>query len=181
MFNFDIEFLGLDHNYLLIQYLLLENYKKTGETNIQSSKDYFIGSDRDISKIGLSNLLLYNKTPNEIEVMASEKSVLNVQLLPPYEGLKNIKLVLPPYESVAIVGIRLTNNEVKFGYGFQLSITNHSNKNIEQDKWKKNNGDKFVDFLKFNINNNPESMGLRTGQYKYVGKDFAQRIPNKLL
>ena len=177
LFNFDIEFLGLDHNYLLIQYLLLENYKKTGETNIQSSKDYFIGSDRDISKIGLSNLLLYNKTPNEIEVMASEKSVLNVQLLPPYEGLKNIKLVLPPYESVAIVGIRLTNNEVKFGYGFQLSITNHSNKNIEQDKWKKNNGDKFEDFLKFNINNNPESMGLRTGQYKYVGKDFAQRIP----
>ena len=176
--DFDIEFLGLDHNFLLIQYLLLENYKKTGETNLESSKDYFIGSDRNVSKIGLSNLLLYNKTENEIEIMASEKSVSNVQLLPPYEGLKNIKLVLPPYESVAIIGIRLTNNSVTFGYGFQLSLTGNSSHSVDPDKWKNNNGEKFADFLKFTINsNNPESTGLRTGQYKYVGKELAQSMP----
>ena len=171
--DFDIEFLGLDPNFLLIQYLLLENYKKTGLTNLESSKDYFVGSDRELSKIGLSNLLLYNKTGKEVEVMASGKVVSNVQLLPPYEGLKNIKIILPPYESVAIVGIRLTNNAVNFSYGFQLSMKG-GNQNYDPNRWKLNKGDKFANFLKFNINNNPETMGLRTGEYKYVGKKFAQ-------
>ena len=171
--DFDIEFLGLDPNFLLIQYLLIENYKKTGLTNLESCKDYFVGSDRDLSKIGLSNLLLYNKTGKEVEVMASGKVVSNVQLLPPYEGLKNIKIVLPPYESVAIVGIRLTNNAVNFSYGFQLTIKG-GNKETDPDRWKLNKGDKFINFLKFNINNNPETMGLRTGEYKYVGKNLAK-------
>ena len=176
--DFDIEFLGLDHNFLLIQYLLLENYKKTGETNLESSKDYFIGTDRDLSKIGLSNLLLYNKTGSEIEVMATGKVVTNVQLLPPYEGLKNIKIILPPYESVAIVGIRLSNNAVNFSYSFQLSLSGGSRQNNDPNRWKYNNGDKFANLLKFNIiNNNPETMGLRTGEYKYVGKDYAKLMP----
>ena len=175
--DFDIEFLGLDHNFLLIQYLLLENYKKTGENNLSSSKDYFIGSDRDLSKYGLSNLLLYNKTGKEIEVQASGKVVTNIQLLPPYEGLKNIKINLPPYESVAIVGIRLSNNCVNFSYGFKLVMSGGSKSN-DPNRWKQNNGDKFANFLKFNIiNNNPETMGLRTGEYKYVGRNLAQFMP----
>ena len=171
--DFDIEFLGLDPNFLLIQYLLIENYKKTGIANLESSKDYFVGSDRDVSKIGLSNLLLYNKTGKEVEVMASGKAVSNVQLLPPYEGLKNIKITLPPYESVAIVGIRLSNTAVNFSYTFQLSMKG-SNTNTDPNRWKLNEGEKFANFLKFNINNNPETMGLRTGEYKYVGKKFAK-------
>ena len=176
--DFDIEFLGLDDTFLLIQYLLLENYKKTGETNLESSKDYFIGSDRELSKIGLSNLLLYNKTGKEIEVMASGKVVSNIQLLPPYEGMKNIKIILPPYESVAIVGIRLSNNAVNFSYGFQLSLSGGYKHVTDPGRWKNNNGDKFANLLKFNIiNNNPETMGLRTGEYKYVGKDFAKLMP----
>ena len=175
--DFDLEFLGLDHNYLLIQYLLLENYKKTGANNLASSKDYFIGSDRDISKFGLSNLLLYNKTGKEMEVRASGKAVSNVQLLPPYEGLKNIKIILPPYESVAIVAIRLSNNCTNFSYGFNLVMSGGS-KNYDPNRWKQNNGDKFSNLLKFNIiNNNPETMGLRTGEYKYVGKNLAQLMP----
>ena len=176
--DFDIEFLGLDHNFLLIQYLLLENYKRTGETNLESSKDYFIGSDRDISKFGLSNLLLYNKTGKEIEIKASGKVVSNIQLLPPYEGLKNIKINLPPYESVAIIGIRLSNNAVNFSYGFQLSINGGASKSNDPNRWKLNNGEKFANLLKFNIiNNNPETMGLRTGEYKYIGKNLAQFMP----
>jgi hypothetical protein len=175
--DFDIEFLGLDHHFLLIQYLLLENYKKTGANNLASSKDYFIGTDKDLSKSGLSNLLLYNKTGKEIEIKASGKVVSNVQLLPPYEGLKNIKINLPPYESVAIVGIRLSNNATNFSYGFQLTMSGGS-KNYDPDRWKQNNGDKFANYLKFNIiNNNPETMGLRTGEYKYVGKNLAQLMP----
>ena len=58
--KFDIEFIGLDRDFLLIQYLLLENYKKVGENNLNSSKDYFIGGDKETSKNGLSNMLLYN-------------------------------------------------------------------------------------------------------------------------
>ena len=176
--NFDIEFLGLDHNYLLIQYLILENYKKTGEANLESSKDYFIGNDRDLSKGGLSNLLLYNKTSHEIEVKASEKNVSNVQILPPYEGLKNIKITLPPYGSAAILGIRLTNDTVTFSYGFQLAMTRSKNEENDPEKWRENNPEQVENLLKFEINNNnPETTGLRTGEYKYVGKNFAQHTP----
>ena len=52
------------------------------------------------------------------------------------------------------------------------------NKNYDPDRWKQTNGDKFANYLKFNIiNNNPETMGLRTGEYKYVGKNLAQLMP----
>jgi len=174
--EFNIEFLGLDHNFSLIQYLLLENYKITGANNLASSKDYFIGTDKDLSKAGLCNFLLYNKTGKEIEIIASEKDVTNVELLPPYEGLTNLKINLPPYESVAIVGIKLFNFVTKFSYGFQTTISGES-KNDDPDKWMQTNGDKFANLLKFNIINNPETSGLRTGEYKYVGKDLAKLMP----
>ena len=46
------------------------------------------------------------------------------------------------------------------------------------NKWRENNGDKYSNFLKFNIiNNNPETSGLRTGEYKYVGRNLAQQMP----
>ena len=96
--KFDIEFIGLDRDFLLIQYLLLENYKKVGENNLNSSKDYFIGGDKETSKNGLSNMLLYNKTGKEIEITATAKKVTNTDLFPPYNGLTNIKIFLPPYD-----------------------------------------------------------------------------------
>ena len=175
--KFDIEFIGLDRDFLLIQYLLLENYKKVGENNLNSSKDYFIGGDKETSKNGLSNMLLYNKTGKEIEITATAKKVTNTDLFPPYNGLTNIKIFLPPYESVAIVGIRLTNQSVNFNFNFQLSIKGFDKKE-DPEKWKKNNGDKYSNLLKLNIiNNNPETMGLRTGEYKYIGKKLAQQMP----
>ena len=175
--DFDIEFLGLDQNFQLIQYLLLENYKKTGENNLLSSKDYFVGTDKNVSKFGLSNLLLYNKTGKEMEVKASAKSITNVHVLPPYEGLSNLQINIPPYESVAIVAIRLTNDSASFSYGFKILMKGNSNDN-NPNKWRENNGDKYSNFLKFNIiNNNPETSGLRTGEYKYVGRNLAQQMP----
>ena len=176
--SYDIEFLGLDRDFLLIQYLLLENYKKTGENNLSSSKDYFIGTDKEVSKNGLSNLLIYNKTGREMEITAYEKKVSNVQLLPPYEGMSNIKINLPPYESIAIIGVRLTNQSLNFGYSFQFLLSPTKGKNEDPNRWKRNNGDKFANFLKLNIiSNNPETMGLRTGEYKYIGKTIAQMMP----
>ena len=174
--DFDIEFLGLDQNFQLIQYLLLDNYKKTGINNLSSSKDYFIGSDTDLTKAGLANILLYNKTGEEIEIQANKKDVFNVQLLPPYEGLKNIKMTLPPYESAAIVAIRLNDDAVDFKYRFHIKMRKGS-KDYDPNRWKQTNGDKFTNLLKFKIINNPETMGLKTGEYKYVGKDLAQLIP----
>ena len=104
-----------------------------------SSKDYFIGSDKDLSKIGLNNLLLYNKTGREMEISATDRKVTNVELLPPYEGLTNIKIFLPPYESVAIIGIRLTNQSLNFNYSFKLSLTPGKNKKEDSERWKRNN------------------------------------------
>ena len=174
--DFDIEFLGLDHNFQLIQYLLLDNYKKTGANNLATSKDYFIGSDRDLYKAGLANFLLYNKTGGEIEIKVYKKYESNVRLLPPYEGLKNIKIIIPPYESAAIIAIKLSDNYTDFHYGFQIKLSEGS-KDYDPDGWKQTSGYKFTNLLKFKIINSPETMGLRTGEYKYVGKDSAQLMP----
>ena len=88
--NSDIEFLGLDKDFLLIQYLLLENFKNTGKNNLATSKDYFKGSDKGMDKMGLINYLIYNKTGRDIQISATGKNVTNVELFPPYEGLNNV-------------------------------------------------------------------------------------------
>ena len=173
--EFAIEFLGLDESFMLIQYLLLENYKITGKNNLASSKEYFIGSDRDLTQAGISSLLIYNKSNRTLEVTASGKCVTNVQIIPPYQGMKNIKMVLPPHENVAIIGIRLSNNAINFSYSFSLSMSNKIDKNYNN---KNNLGERYANFLKFDISNrsNPDMMGLRTGEYKFAGKELA-KIP----
>ena len=176
--NFDIEFLGIDRDFLLAQYLLLENYKKTGINNLNSSKDYLIGTDKEVAKNGLNNILLYNKTGNEIQIDVTANVLSNSQLLPPYEGLKNIKINLPPYESIALIGIRLSNNRVNFSFSFRITMSPKLKEDGGNRKWMENKGSKFSNLLKLNIiNNNPETMGLRTGEYKYIGKTLAHQMP----
>ena len=176
--NFNIEFLGLDRDFLLIQYLLLENYKKIGENNINSSKDYFIGNNRNLYDFGLSNLLIYNKTNKEMECTLTPKNVENLQLLPPYEGLNNIKICIPPYGSAALIGVTIKNKSFKINNSHQISFLPSKNKMENKDEWKRNNGQKFSNFLKLSISNsNPENTGLKTGEYKHIGLKLAQQMP----
>ena len=180
LLEFDIEFLGFDRDFLLIQYLLLEKYKKNIKKSFAFSKDCLIDSDGEISKIGgLMNYLIYNKTGKEIQISATGKQVTNVELFPlsQLKGLSNIKIFLPPYESVAIIGIRLTNHSVDFDYKFRIHIPKQD-KIEDKDFWKINKGEKFANMLKFNIvNDNPAKTRLRKDEYKYIEKNLAEQMP----
>ena len=124
--NFECEFIGLDEEFLFIQHVILENYQITGANNINSSKDYFLGNDKNLNKAGLNTLLLYNKSDLWLEIGASPKSIKNVLLFPPYREMKNIKIMIPPKQKSAIIGMRLSNKATSFSYSFQLQM--HSKK-----------------------------------------------------
>ena len=120
--NFECEFIGLDEEFLFIQHVILENYQITGANNINSSKDYFLGNDKNLNKAGLNTLLLYNKSDLWLEIGASPKSIKNVLLFPPYREMKNIKIMIPPKQKSAIIGMRLSNKATSFSYSFQLQM-----------------------------------------------------------
>ena len=163
--NFECEFLGVDEDFLLIQHILLENYKITGANNINTSKDYFLGNDKNLNKGGLNTLLLYNKSESWLEITATPKNLKNVLLFPPYRGMNSIKITIPPKQSAAIIGIRLSNKATSFSYAFQLSMHNEK-KPIPKEE-------SFDDFLKTEISNTDHET-IRTNRRKFVPMTVAK-------
>ena len=85
---------------------------------------------------------------------------------------------MPPYESAAIIGIRLSNKILNFDYKFRISLNKNKDKKEKEIFFHKNKGEKFANMLKFNIvNDNHKIAGLRTGEYNFVGKLLAQQMP----
>ena len=141
--NFICEFIGLDDDFFFIQHVLLENYKITGANNLNSSKDYFLGNDKNLNKAGLNTLLIYNKSDSWLEIGASPKAIKNVLLFPPYKDMINIKIMIPPKQKAAIIGMRLSNKATSFSYTFQLQM--HSKNDPIPKEYT------FDDFLKTDI------------------------------
>ena len=168
--NFQAEFVGMDTNFLLIQELVIQNYKRTGSNNINSSKDYFLGSDRAMNTAGLSTLLIYNKTDKWLEIGASAKKISNVYLLPPYTNMTSISLTIPPKQNSAILGIRKSNKATEFAFSFSIGL-----KNLRKDIPKQSNV--FDYFLRFDLKHN-DAEDLRTGEYRYVARDKTNDLPS---
>ena len=165
--NFSCQFIGMDSKFMLVQQLILENYKRTGINNINSSKDYFIGTDGSLSR-GISTLLLYNKSNKWLEIGASAKKLSNIKLLPPYTNMTSISLTIAPGDCAAIVGIRKSNKPTEFSFSFSISMVN-LRKEIQ-----KNNVLEY--FLRFNSDDASEE-GLRMGEYTYVARDKTKELP----
>ena len=74
-------------------------------------------------------------------------------------NVNSIKITIPPKQSAAIIGIRLSNKATSFSYAFQLSMHNEK-KPIPKDL-------SLDDYLKTEISNtNHES--IRTNRRKFV-------------
>ena len=167
--KFNIEMIGFDKQFLFIQHLILENYKIIGATNLNSSKDYFLGNDKILNKSGINTLLMYNQSNIWYEFQVNAKNVKNISLLPPYSGLSQMKITIPPGQSAAIIGIRLNNKATGFSFGFQINPMN-----IKKEIPKENNFDIFLntDFKGINVENDIEN--IRKADYKIISIEKAK-------
>ena len=173
--QYEIEFLGLDHDFSFIQYLVTDNYKNIEPNKINAAQNYLISFNPDLHNNGLFNYLIYNKTGIPLEISALNDQLKNCQLLPPYQGMSTFKIMIPPYENAAILGLRLTNSSVTFGMKFQsrMIVGGQQPQNPNM-----NLGERFHNYLKFNISNDsPSNNALRTEEYKFIKRDLAKKLP----
>jgi hypothetical protein len=177
--QYEIEFLGLDHDFSLIQYILTNNYKTNNPNLLNCNKNYSIVNLQEAFDNGLFNTLIYNLTSNEMEVNVTDNGVVNCQLLPPYEGMSHFRIAIPPYESGAIIGIRISNNSGKFSFKFATKTQGNPSPQFGGSNQDSIVSNRFSNFLKFDISSNsPNNNALRTEEYKYIKKDLAKKIPN---
>ena len=175
--NFQVEYVGIDNDFMLIQKLLLENYRESGKNNINASRDYFLGSDKMLSKFGVNSLLIYNKsTTTTLNIEASAKKLINVDLLPPYTGMRNISISIPPGMSSAIVGLRSSNNATEFAFSFSISMPRANNYNNNNNKTDNTNMI-LRNFLHSELNENA-ACGIRTGSYQFIDRSTANATPS---
>ena len=175
--DYEIEFLGQDHDFSFIQYLVTDNYKNNNPNIFNSPEKYLILNYENLFSNGLFNSLIYNKSPYALELTAIDNGITNCQVLPPYEGMSSFKMLIPPYENAAILGLRLTYSSGAFNFRFQsrqqVGGSEHFNPSHSM-----NMGARFANYLKFKISSNsPSNNNLRTEEYKFIKRDIAKKLP----
>ena len=175
--SFSIEFIGQDYDFSFIQYLITSNYKFINSAKVRDAQKYLYANHEDVLHNGLFNSIIYNNMNNPIEVMAIDNGIKNCQLLPPYQGRKQFTIMIPPYESAAILAIRLSYGSGIFNFKYQTSYkTNYMNQNYPNQNI--NIGDRYSNYLKFKINNDsPANKALRTNEYKFIKREMAKKLP----
>ena len=175
---YEIEFIGLDNNYSFIQYLVTDNYSIIEENKVNSSEHYLLTSNEKLFNNGLFNTLIYNKTDNPMVLSVIDDGIKNCQMLPPYQGLYNFKITVPPHENAAILGLRLSYDSGAFNLKLQSEI-----KITKKEQWELpyqdfNRGERFANYLRFQISsNNPSNNALRSKGYLFTQKDNAKNFP----
>ena len=173
--HYEIEFLGLDHDFSFIQYLVTDNYKMIQGNKINAAQNYAIENNPDLFNNGLFNTLIFNKTGEPLEINVTGDQIKNCEILPPYRGMNIFRMSIPAYESAAIFGLRLSYNSGAFNYRFQARFragTPAYHQSI-------NMGQRFENYLKFNISSDsPSNNGLRTEEYKFIKRDIAKKLPH---
>ena len=172
--QYEIEFLGLDHDFSFIQYLVTDNYKNIHPDKLNSAKNYLIDNNPNLFNNGLFNTLIFNRTEAPLEINISGDQIKNCQILPPYHGMNSFKILVPAFESAAILGLRLSYNSGAFNFRFQTRF--QVGNNLYQSV---NIGQRFENYLKFKISNDsPSNNGLRTEEYKFINRDIAKKLPS---
>ena len=110
-----------------------------------------------------------------MEISAVNAEIKNCQILPPYEGMDSYRIMIPPYESAAILGLRLNYSSGAFNIKFEARIQVRGPQLPYQSM---NMGARFENYLKFNISNDsPSNNALRTEEYKFIKRDIAKKLP----
>ena len=175
--HYEIEFLGLDHDFSFIQYIVTDNYKNTNPHKFKTSENYLILNNEQLFSNGLLNSLVFNISGNPLELSVQDNGVKNCQFLPPYQGMSSFKIMIPPYESAAILGLRISYSTASFNLRFQARMTVGGNPYFNQPS-RMNLGERFSNYLKFQISSNSSSnSALRTEEYKFIKRDMAKKLP----
>ena len=175
--QYEIEFIGLDHDFSFIQYLITDNFKIVGANQLNTPDNFSIVNNKDLFNKGLFNSLIYNKSGNPLEISAIDNGIKNCQLLPPYQGMNSFNMMIPPYESAAIIGIRLSFSSGAFNFKFQSRMTVGGPPQMNYNQ-SLNLGARFSNYLKFNISSNcSANNALRTDEYKFIKRDIAKKLP----
>ena len=176
--QYEIEFIGLDDNFSLIQYIATNNFSYINSNKLNSAENYLITSNEQLFSNGLFNTLIFNKTPNPMQITAIDDGIKNCQLFPPYEGKYSFKIIVPPYENAAILGIRLSYSSGAFNIKTQviLKIGEHNKWNFNTQTINKGNA--FTNYLKFNISSNSlANNSLRNKEYTFIHREIAKNLP----
>ena len=177
MDDYEIEFLGQDHDFSFIQYLVTDNYKNNNPNIFNSPEKYLILNYENLFSNGLFNSLIYNKSPYALELIAIDNGIKNCQILPPFEGMSSFKILIPPYESTAILGLRLSYSSGAFNFRFQSRQQVGGSEQFNPSH-SMNMGARFSNYLKFKISSNsPSNNNLRTEEYKFIKRDIAKKLP----
>ena len=90
----------------------------------------------------------------------------------------SFKMIIPPYENAALLGLRLSYDSGAFNFKFQSVIKVRLQKQWDTPPENINIGKRFSNFLKFNISNNsPSNNNLRSKEYMFINKDIAKNLP----
>jgi len=73
--QYEIEFIGLDHDFSFIQYLITDNFKIAGENQLNTYDNFSIVNNSELFNKGLFNSLIYNKTGNPLEISAIDAGI----------------------------------------------------------------------------------------------------------
>ena len=175
--QYEIEFIGLDYDFSFIQYLVTDNFRITCQDKINSEENYLITSNEKLFKNGLYNTLIYNKTDNPMKLSVIDDGIKNCQVLPPYQGKYSFKMIIPPHENAAILGLRLTYDSGAFNLKFQSVIKTGGNKDWEIP-YLNNNSERFANYLRINISSNsPSNNELKSKEYIFIEKDNLKSFP----
>ena len=175
--QYEIEFLGLDHDFSFIQYLVTDNYKNLNSQKFNSSQNFLIFNNEELFSNGLFNSLIFNISGSPLEINVKDNGIKNCQILPPYQGMSSFNIMIPPYETAAILGIRMSNSSGGFNFAIQARTQIGGNAFLNQPN-NINMGDRFSNYLKFNISSNSASnRNLRTEEYKFIKRDMAKKLP----
>ena len=168
----EMEFVGMDSKYHVIQYLLNNYFIRQNKKIIEESKNTFMGEDKKIKDIGLIHKIYYNKSTTQTWfVTCSITPCKNVTLLPPFKNMTTVLLKIPPGKAVSIIGTAQTSNKYRIQIDFKQ-------KNEFKDVNERIVEPNLDNFFKTKIDEaNTERMGLRTGEYKLVDQERLRDMP----
>lgn len=116
MKKFKSKFMGIDGKHLLIEKLIVDNSKLINSKAISSCKDFYIGTERTLSKAGLSCITILNKNKNWLKIQLTPKTLYNVKLLSQFDKNQSIEILVPPYQGTVVIATRMSYDSCDYDF-----------------------------------------------------------------
>ena len=164
--NYQCQFLGIDKNFELMNYIFLDNFRNEYFDLINNSKNLFFGSYKNL--FGLCCLVIINKDPFQWLEININLSYNNYQSLPPFKNLTNLKLIIPPFDGKCIIAIRISNAACNSKYTCTYFFKKRNDIILPSKK--------FENLLLFDLKDD-ELENINKNSYKFVSRRSLFDVP----